>query len=676
MRNITYLLLVILILIGMDRSALTQEVSSTNTKTAETVLGCFNSGHNTIQTMRNCAGGWITPRALLYCFFGSSCVVLQDDTAGRQTFFASIGTLSALDVPLTLDTTNLPPFPTNSQITDCKHKSVDEEHFQQCVANEMAAAISPLVACGADRSDAGTCVASQIADAALIKTVACLREKTMSFDSAVSCSGSAGLSERVAEARKCISTSSGPINAGCLVPPGAAPVEVGLAQCLAHAGGQTAEAAQCLSVIAPGLSAIEQASSCLAAAAGRPLECSKNALTGTTAQLVTCLTSNNAPSDRALCALQTVSDYKSAAAVAACVAKGMAGQELAACETSNLGGDAGRFAACMSTAGGSASECLSSLNPKTAQAIKDFSCMTAASDATTALTCIAPHMPGDAPKIIGCLTGPRGAIGFCLLAGEPQYQGALKAYECLGNGTDAADLIANCSSGLIKDPKTREALTCVARAGSDEAQLSNCAAQAVLPSEIARYASCAATSTGATSFALCAAGPLMNEEFRIAAECAVESGGVPMSFAVCTAGRLTLRELTKCFTGKVGTDCFGPNNTVIVGVRNSLHDALQGPGKNNDIIKSMDLLTVSAGGSNSVVNNPGQILGGPDSVFHRSVSIGGGSTKVVVSPGIVVTPLVEGGKIAAAPVVFTVKVAQATPKAVRGVMHRLGFKHF
>src|SRR5205823_10155839 len=65
--------------------------------------------------------------------------------------------------------------------------------------------------------------------------------------------------------------------------------------------------------------------------------------------------------------------------------------------------------------------------------------------------------------------------------------------------------------------------------------------------DAARVVSCATTSSGATSFALCAAGPAMNEEWRIAAECAVETGGNPIGFAGCTATQLTINELTKCF---------------------------------------------------------------------------------------------------------------------------------
>ena len=64
----------------------------------------------------------------------------------------------------------------------------------------------------------------------------------------------------------------------------------------------------------------------------------------------------------------------------------------------------------------------------------------------------------------------------------------------------------------------------------------------------------------------------MNEEWRIAAECAVETGGNPVGFAACTATQLTINELTKCFKGGIGTSCFGKNNTVVLTLTNAFHD--------------------------------------------------------------------------------------------------------
>jgi hypothetical protein len=136
----------------------------------------------------------------------------------------------------------------------------------------------------------------------------------------------------------------------------------------------------------------------------------------------------------------------------------------------------------------------------------------------------------------------------------------------------------------------------------------------------------------------------MNEEWRIASECAVETGGNPIGFAGCAAGRLTIRELTKCFTSG---DCFGPNNTVTKTLTNAFNDITHGPGPNNEIvkaIKAIDDLTGGpdsvinnprqlAGGPNSMINNPGQIWGGPNSVFNNPAQLWGGPNSVVRNPG-------------------------------------------
>jgi len=120
----------------------------------------------------------------------------------------------------------------------------------------------------------------------------------------------------------------------------------------------------------------------------------------------------------------------------------------------------------------------------------------------------------------------------------------------------------------------------------------------------------------------------MNEEWRIAAECAVQSGGEPFSFAGCTAGRLTVRELTKCFSGQIGKDCFGPNNTIVAFYRNAFNDLTQGPGRNNEVVKAIEELSKLSGGPNSVIRNPGQLAGGPNSVINNPGQIWGGKNSI------------------------------------------------
>ena len=125
----------------------------------------------------------------------------------------------------------------------------------------------------------------------------------------------------------------------------------------------------------------------------------------------------------------------------------------------------------------------------------------------------------------------------------------------------------------------------------------------------------------------------MNEEWRIAAECAVQLGGEPLSFAGCTAGRLTVREFTKCLGGEIGKDCFGPNNTIVVGLNNAFRDLTQGPGRNNDVVRAVQFIVdATGGGPNSFVRNPSQIWGGPNSVFNNPGQILGGNNSVFRNP--------------------------------------------
>lgn len=74
----------------------------------------------------------------------------------------------------------------------------------------------------------------------------------------------------------------------------------------------------------------------------------------------------------------------------------------------------------------------------------------------------------------------------------------------------------------------------------------------------------------AWSVAGCAAGGALNlnPELTVAMECAMSSGGEPMTFAGCAGGRLTVMELNKCFTiGVGGNGCFADNNEIVKGLR-------------------------------------------------------------------------------------------------------------
>ena len=282
------------------------------------------------------------------------------------------------------------------------------------------------------------------------------------------------------------------------------------------------------------------------------------------------------------------------------------------------------LAVCLSDSsvrGAGALDCLSKSNPEMEEKIAVAACAAKADDTKAAGACFTKVMGGAEAKIAACAAGGKEKMVSCLLGDKPEYKAASQVVACVQGGRDASSVVANCSDFLVKDAKTRTVLACATKAGSDRSKLAGCAASSVLPPEVARYAACAATSRGATSFALCAAGPQMNEEWRIAAECAVQTGGNPVGFAGCTAGRLTLKELTQCFTGG---SCFGENNTIVKYYTNAFRDVLEGPGANNEIVVAWHKLKEATGGENSVINNPGQVFGGANSVFHNPGQILGG----------------------------------------------------
>ncbi len=252
--------------------------------------------------------------------------------------------------------------------------------------------------------------------------------------------------------------------------------------------------------------------------------------------------------------------------------------------------------------------------------------------------CLSRRIPGDGARIAGCLSkqNPEDKV-ICIAGDTPEVRAAQRVFKCVLEGRDVSSALENCADGVLGE-KSRRSLACISRSNGDRSKIAECAVGAVLPPEAARLAGCATSSQGPTEFALCAVSPAMNEEWRIAAECATQSGGEPVSFVSCTSGRLTLRELTKCFRGQIGKDCFGPNNTIVVTLRNAFHDLTYGPGENNEIVKAIRAIGDLTGGPNSVINKPSQIWGGNESIFNKPAQIWGGDHSVFNDPGQVFDP--------------------------------------
>ncbi|WP_157934760.1 hypothetical protein [Microvirga ossetica] len=349
--------------------------------------------------------------------------------------------------------------------------------------------------------------------------------------------------------------------------------------------------------------------------------------------LIGCMGGGTPSLSKMLLCARSKNEIASAESIRNCVATAQSSAAGIDCLKDSLSGPQVGAARCMTEKVYDPLECLSIISPDAAKAGSVAKCLGTVRDRTETLQCLSEYFPGEGAKIAGCLSNldPVGKA-ICIAGDTPEVRAAQHAYKCISMGRDASSAIENCTDGLLDD-KSRRALGCVSRSNGDRSKIAECAVGAVLPPEAARLVGCVTSSQGPTDFALCAVAPAMNEEWRTAAECAASTGGEPISFVGCTAGRLTLRELTKCFKGKIGEDCFGPNNTIVVTLRNAYNDITQGPGENNEVVKALRAIADLTGGDNSVINNPGQIWGGDNSVFNNPGQIWGGDNSVFNNPG-------------------------------------------
>ncbi len=274
--------------------------------------------------------------------------------------------------------------------------------------------------------------------------------------------------------------------------------------------------------------------------------------------------------------------------------------------------------------------CVLGDNPDARRAAAAFECVQRRADSNSAAAaCLAGLAGGDAGKMAACAGrgGTKAEIVACMLEGNKELEAAQKIYECVTGGTSAAALVARCSAGVVGGDAQRIA-ACVAEQGTSNQQIAACAAATLLPKEIAPLAACALKSQSGVGIALCMAAPSMNEEWRIAAECASTSGGEPFTFVGCTAGRLTLNELSKCLAGQIGKDCFGEGNTIVQAFRtvgNDLQNCFGGGpclAENNEIVKFAKGLESATQQLGKDLERLGQDLFGKDSDFCRGDMFG------------------------------------------------------
>lgn len=217
-------------------------------------------------------------------------------------------------------------------------------------------------------------------------------------------------------------------------------------------------------------------------------------------------------------------------------------------------------------------------------------------------------------------------------------------YQCAQNGGTVED-ISLCSiaanGGTVEREIVRNVQRCRRQHGDDWGSYPVCMMEDRMSEDQARLVQCLRKQSEQgtvtlTGTAVCYSGDAFkpNPELQIAMECAATTAGEPLAFASCTGGRLTERELTKCFTsGLGGQGCFGPNNEIIKGLRDlgleielefgpsndlvrawnrGLNDMANGPGPNNDVVKGLTNV------GNDIANGPGKnndIVRGIDKVL-------------------------------------------------------------
>lgn len=583
---------------------------------AAKTVACFNAGNQTVQSMYACSGYWVTPRALMFCLFQSECPVLGDTLANRATLDASLGR-DQRNTQLTLDAPNLPKFPSASQIEDCNNKEHNTGAFRDCVLNAMAVAPPGLLQCASipdDRVRAG-CLIAIANDPEITQAARCIHHIAGAQDF-LSCLNNPDFARAVQTATSCLNALDRH-PADCLDPEASA-ADAALIDCVSSSEMTGALAAKCLDNESPDLSKVHQTKMCLQEPASDPLKCAFILASGATAKVIDCLSNMDAPQARAACVLSSIPDFAALGPARACAERSLKGARLSDCVAPSLGDDAVKFVTCMSSlATAKLDKCLFSVSPNMAEAMRDQACLLKTLGTVRLLACVSAKLGGEAPRIIACALGDQGKVLPCLVGGRPDYPATEQVYGCVDGGRDAGAVIENCAGGLIKGEKTRRVASCLAESSGDKARWAACAGFAALPADAARYVSCAAGNQGATSFALCSLGSTMNEEWRIAATCAVQAYGDPSAYAECIGGRLAVQELANCFGGKVGKDCYGPDDALVQGLHDALRGGLDAPVKNGVIAAAVNKIGQLAGGPSSIVNNQGQISAGKNSIFHN-----------------------------------------------------------
>jgi hypothetical protein len=490
----------------------------------------------------------------------------------------------SLNSELKLLTKDLPTIPDVQAMARCK-SAASPETFASCVLpGDIQKQLSLCVAPGASPIESARCILTAANDSRAQQILSCLDPGTPSGVDLRKCPQGDVIYRQSSAVQECLSRATESNQRIDCVTSSLNIDAKNVSQCLIE--GQSTSPMSAVACLGNSylVAKYARAMDCLSNSGNDPINCTASLLGANDAPLAQCLISAADPSARITCVASANSDIRLANQIIACVNGDAA--SLLSCLQPQLNEKAAPFANCVSAQGNSLSTCMSQVGKPLMIAAKVISCVQNAEGATASLSCAASELGGDLPKVMSCLDrADNSDVAACLFSSRPEFASAQKLYQCATAESTAASLLANCTNGVLNDQESR-ALSCIAQSDGESYSLIACGGGLVLTPDEARLVQCAAESDGLTSFAICEAAPMVNAEWRIAAECVVTTGGYVIATAACIGTRLTIRELVKCFSGNFGKDCYGPNNTLVKGFNNAFHDITHGPGESNEIVKA------------------------------------------------------------------------------------------
>jgi hypothetical protein len=536
-------------------------VSGASPSGTRSIVACYNSGNQTVQSMYNCSGKWVTPRTFLFCVLDTGCPAYPDTVAGRADLLAHLGP-GQFNTPLSIDPVNLPKLPTAKQISDCRTPGATEAGFRSCVLSAMGKVNSDaLLSCakGKSNQDIAVCLAKQTNNQQLLSVTTCMAGKARTPENVSLCLNNPALAAEVANARKCVTT-PGKSAESCILP-ALPPAEAKAVNCLADVRGDSHKAAGCLASVNPGVATALGDVQCAerARTSAQAAACLQPHLGGDAAKVAGCV---SGPKDKVVsCLVGARPEYQAAEHAYACIANGR---------------DAGAFI----------ENCGSGFvkDEKTREAM---SCVARANGDEQLLAACAAHavLPPEIARYASCAATSQGPTSFALCAAGPSINEEWRiAAECaVETGGNPAGF-AGCTAGRLT---VRELTKCLTGQIGKDCFGPNNTLRKWLDGE----------------FNDLTRGPGKNNEIVKAINAIGEVTGGPNS--VINKPEQLLGGPNSIFHNP-GQIAGGPNSVI--------NNPGQIAGGSNSVINNPGQI---AGGSNSVINNPGQITGGSNSVINN-----------------------------------------------------------